>query len=68
MFIWSAFAHLIALTSPGPDTAIVIRQVSIHGRIEGIKTSIGIGFGIISSLLLLVPRFYIVSSRSIKKL
>jgi len=28
----------------------------------------GIGFGIISSLLLLVPRFYIVSSRSIKKL
>ena len=43
MFIWSAFAHLIALTSPGPDTAIVIRQVSIHGRIEGIKTAIGIG-------------------------
>jgi MATE family multidrug resistance protein len=28
----------------------------------------GIGFGIISSLLLLVPRFYIISSRSIKKL
>ena len=47
MFIWSAFAHLIALTSPGPDTAIVIRQVSIHGRIEGIKTAIGIGFGIL---------------------
>ena len=47
MFIWSAFAHLIALTSPGPDTAIVIRQVSIHGRLEGIKTSLGIGFGIL---------------------
>jgi hypothetical protein len=28
MFIWSAIAHFIALTSPGPDTAIVIRQVS----------------------------------------
>ena len=67
MFIWSAFAHLIALTSPGPDTAIVIRQVSIHGRIEGIKTAIGIGFGILVhcilaisgiSLLILANDFY----------
>ena len=47
MFIWSAIAHLIALTSPGPDTAIVIRQVSVYGRVEGIKTAIGIGFGIL---------------------
>ena len=47
MFIWSALAHLIALTSPGPDTAIVIRQVSVYGRVEGIKTAIGIGFGIL---------------------
>ena len=54
MFIWSAFAHLIALTSPGPDTAIVIRQVSIHGRIEGIKTSIGIGFGILVHCILAI--------------
>ena len=46
MFIWSALAHLIALTSPGPDTAIVIRQVSIYGRIEGFKTALGIGVGI----------------------
>lgn len=54
MFIWSAFAHLIALTSPGPDTAIVIRQVSIHGRIEGIKTAIGIGFGILIHCILAI--------------
>ena len=54
MFIWSAFAHLIALTSPGPDTAIVIRQVSIHGRIEGIKTAIGIGFGILAHCILAI--------------
>ena len=46
MFIWSALAHLIALTSPGPDTAVVIRQVSLYGRKEGYKTSIGIGIGI----------------------
>ena len=54
MFIWSAFAHLIALTSPGPDTAIVIRQVSIHGRNEGIKTAIGIGFGILAHCILAI--------------
>ena len=46
MFIWSALAHLIALTSPGPDTAVVLRQVSLYGRNEGYKTSIGIGIGI----------------------
>jgi len=46
MFIWSALAHFIALTSPGPDTAIVLRQVSLYGRKEGYKTSIGIGIGI----------------------
>ena len=32
MFIWSSIAHLIALTSPGPDTAVTIRQVSLYGR------------------------------------
>ena len=46
MFIWSALSHLIALTSPGPDTAVVLRQVSLYGRKEGYKTSIGIGIGI----------------------
>ena len=59
MFIWSAFAHLIALTSPGPDTAIVIRQVSIHGRIEGIKTAIGIGFGILVHCILAISGIYL---------
>ncbi len=54
MFIWSAFAHLIALTSPGPDTAVVIRQVSIHGRLEGIKTSLGIGLGILVHCILAI--------------
>ena len=54
MFIWSAFAHLIALTSPGPDTAVVIRQVSINGRLEGIKTSLGIGFGILVHCILAI--------------
>ena len=54
MFLWSALAHLIALTSPGPDTAIVLRQVSLHGRVEGIKASIGIGLGIYVHCLLAI--------------
>ena len=54
MFLWSALAHLIALTSPGPDTAIVLRQVSLHGRVEGIKAAIGIGLGIYFHCLLAI--------------
>ena len=54
MFLWSALAHLIALTSPGPDTAIVLRQISLYGRTEGIKAAIGIGFGIYIHCLLAV--------------
>jgi len=54
MFIWSSIAHLIALTSPGPDTAIIIRQVNLHGRRAGINASIGIGFGIYAHCLLAI--------------
>ena len=50
----SAIAHLIALISPGPDTAIIIRQVSLYGRIEGFKTAIGIGIGIYLHCLLTI--------------
>ena len=54
MFIWSAIAHLIALVSPGPDTAIIIRQVSLYGRSEGIKASFGIGVGIFLHCILAI--------------
>tara|TARA_B100001063_G_scaffold246976_1_gene289005 strand:+ start:700 stop:1299 length:600 start_codon:yes stop_codon:yes gene_type:complete len=50
----SAITHLIALISPGPDTAIIIRQVSLYGRIEGFKTAIGIGIGIYLHCLLAI--------------
>ena len=52
MFIWSAIAHLLAVTSPGPDTALVIRQVARKGRLSGFYSAIGIGVGVfIHSLL-----------------
>tara|TARA_B110000444_G_scaffold51633_1_gene47597 strand:+ start:11768 stop:12094 length:327 start_codon:yes stop_codon:yes gene_type:complete len=54
MFIWSSIAHFIALTSPGPDTAIVVRQVSLHGRRSGLIAAIGIGIGIYLHCLLAI--------------
>ena len=43
MFLSSTIAFFIALTSPGPDTAIIINQCSRKGRAAAIFTAIGIG-------------------------
>ncbi len=45
-FLTIAVAHLLAVASPGPDFAIVLRQSLSHGRRTAIWTSIGIGCGI----------------------
>jgi threonine/homoserine/homoserine lactone efflux protein len=37
-----AFAHLLAVASPGPDFAMVVRQSVAHGRRAGVWTSLGI--------------------------
>ncbi len=39
-------AHALAVASPGPDFAIVIRQSLRHGRRTAIWTSVGIGCGL----------------------
>ena len=41
-----ALAHLLAVISPGPDFAIVLKQSVTHGRRIAIWTSIGIGSAI----------------------
>ena len=46
MFIWSAIAHLLAVVSPGPDTALIIRQVARRGRLSGYYAAVGIGVGV----------------------
>jgi RhtB (resistance to homoserine/threonine) family protein len=51
MSYWSEFftiavAHLLAVASPGPDFAIVLRQSLTHGRRAAVWTSLGIGSGI----------------------
>jgi RhtB (resistance to homoserine/threonine) family protein len=45
-FLTIAAAHLLAVASPGPDFAIVLRQSLAHGRRTAVWTSIGIGSGI----------------------
>ena len=42
-----AGAHLLAVASPGPDFAIVLKQSLAHGRRTAIWTSIGVGAAIL---------------------
>lgn len=42
-----AVAHLLAVASPGPDFAIVLKQSLVHGRRTAVWTSVGIGAAIL---------------------
>ncbi|MES2697435.1 MAG: LysE family translocator [Verrucomicrobiota bacterium] len=42
-----ALAHLLAVASPGPDFAIVLKQSLAHGRRTAIWTAIGVGTAIL---------------------
>jgi threonine/homoserine/homoserine lactone efflux protein len=46
-FLKVAVAHMLAVASPGPDFAMVVRQSLAHGRRPAIWTSIGIGSAIL---------------------
>lgn len=46
-FLSVALAHLLAVASPGPDFAIVLKQSLTHGRRTAIWTSIGVGSAIL---------------------
>ena len=45
-FATVAVAHALAVASPGPDFAIVLKQSLAHGRRTAVWTSIGIGCGL----------------------
>lgn len=45
-FLTVAVAHALAVASPGPDFAIVLRQSLRHGRRAAVWTSVGIGCGL----------------------
>jgi RhtB (resistance to homoserine/threonine) family protein len=46
-FLSLALIHILAVTSPGPDFAIVLRQSISHGKNSGLWTSLGIGCAVI---------------------
>lgn len=45
-FLTVALIHLLAVASPGPDFAIVVRESVAHGRRVGTWTALGVGTGI----------------------
>jgi RhtB (resistance to homoserine/threonine) family protein len=45
-FLTIVVAHALAVASPGPDFAVVLRQSLVHGRRAALWTSLGIGSGI----------------------
>ncbi len=46
-FFTVAILHLLAVMSPGPDFAIVVKQSVSHGRKTGIITAMGVGLAIL---------------------
>jgi len=46
-FMTIAVVHLLAVASPGPDFAVVVRQSITYGRRTALWTSLGIGCGIL---------------------
>ena len=46
-FLTIALVHLVAVASPGPDFAVVVRNSLAYGRRIAIYTSIGIGLAIL---------------------
>lgn len=45
-FITVALIHLLAVASPGPDFAVVVRESVTHGRKAGTCTALGVGSAI----------------------
>ena len=46
-FLTVALIHLLAVASPGPDFAIVVRESVGYGRRAGLFTAFGVGSGIL---------------------
>lgn len=45
-FLTVALIHLLAVASPGPDFAVVVRESVMHGRRTGTWTALGVGSAI----------------------
>ncbi len=63
-FITIAGAHLLAVSSPGPDFAITVKQSVANGKKAGIYTALGIGSGIFAHILFAVFGFALIISQN----
>jgi RhtB (resistance to homoserine/threonine) family protein len=64
-FITIVIVHLLAVASPGPDFAMVLRQSIVAGRTPALWTSIGIGLGILVHVAYCLLGLGLVISQSI---
>lgn len=64
-FLTVVVVHLLAVASPGPDFAMVLRQSLVAGRKVAIWTSIGIGAGILVHVVYALLGLGLIISQSI---
>lgn len=64
-FLTVALVHLLAVASPGPDFAIVVRQAITHGRNTAFCTSCGVGLGILIHVFYSVLGIGLIVSQSL---
>jgi len=57
--------HLLAVASPGPDFAVVVKQSITHGRTTALWTSLGVGTGILLHVLYSLLGIGVIVSQSL---
>lgn len=65
-FLTVAVVHLLAVASPGPDFAMVLRQSLVAGRKAALWTSIGIGAGILVHIVYTLLGLGLIISQSVQ--
>lgn len=65
-FLTVAVVHLLAVASPGPDFAMVLRQSLVAGRKAAIWSSVGIGLGILVHVAYILMGLGLIISQSVQ--
>lgn len=64
-FLIIAFAHLIAVISPGPDFVVVCKQSLVYSKKSGVYTALGLGLGILVHVFYCLVGIGLIISQSI---
>ncbi len=64
-FLTIVVVHLLAVASPGPDFAVVVKQSVTHGKATALWTSLGVGTGIFLHVLYSLLGIGVVVSQSV---